>query len=84
MRGADGELGADAALNYDARGGVYLAGGILGKLGDAFATSGFRQRFEAKGRFSAYLSHIPTFVLNHPFPALAGLSEGPLPPAEVL
>jgi len=79
-----GTAASDAALSYDARGGVYLAGGILGKLGDAFAASGFRRRFEAKGRFSEYLSLIPTYVLSHPFPALMGLAKGPLPPAGVL
>lgn len=72
-----GTAASDMALVYNARGGVYLAGGIVGKLGAAFAASGFRQRFEAKGRFSAHLCQIPTFVISHPFPALAGLAEPP-------
>ncbi|MCW9001354.1 MAG: glucokinase [Rhodospirillales bacterium] len=76
-----GTAASNAALGYDARGGVYLAGGILGKLEGAFTASCFRDRFEAKGRFSPYLSRIPTFLIHHPFPALAGLAKGPLPPS---
>ena len=72
-----GTAASNMALVYNARGGVYLGGGIVGKLGSAFTTSGFRQRFEAKGRFSAHLSQIPTFIINHPFPALAGLAKPP-------
>lgn len=73
-----GTAAADAALAYDARGGVYLAGGILGKLECAMENSTFRQRFESKGRFKDFVSRIPTYVLSHPFPALAGLARGPL------
>ena len=47
------------------RGGVYIAGGIVPKLGAAFATSSFRRRFEDKGRFSHYLAAIPTYVGGH-------------------
>lgn len=73
-----GTAASNAALSLDARGGVYLAGGIVGALGGAFATSGFRQRFEAKGRYVEYLSQIPTFVLTQPYPALVGMAAGNL------
>jgi len=73
-----GTTASNAALNYDARGGVYLAGGIIGKLGVSFKASSFRARFESKGRFSDYLAQIPTFVVTHPFPAFAGLTKGSL------
>lgn len=69
-----GTLAADLALSLGARGGIYIGGGIVEKLGDVFDHSGFRQRFEAKGRFSAYLADIPTFVITHPYPALLGLA----------
>jgi len=36
-----------------------------------FAQSPFRARFEAKGRFSAYLAVIPTYVVTHPLPAFS-------------
>jgi len=46
-----GTVAGNLALTLGARGGVYIAGGIVPKLGTAFAESGFRTRFEAKGRF---------------------------------
>lgn len=70
-----GTVAADLALSLGAHGGIYIAGGIVAKFGDAFECSGFRQRFEAKGRFSAYLADIPTYVITHPHPALLGLSD---------
>jgi len=70
-----GTVAADLALTLGAHGGIYIAGGIVGKLGAAFDTSGFRQRFQTKGRFSAYLADIPTSVITHPQPALVGLSQ---------
>lgn len=69
-----GTFASDLALSLGARGGVYIAGGIVPSLGDAFAQSGFRNRFEEKGRFSGYLAEIPTFVIVHPHPAFVGLS----------
>jgi glucokinase len=57
-----------------ARGGVYIAGGIVPKLGRRFVESEFRGRFEAKGRFRSYLAAIPTFVVTHPVPAFVGLA----------
>ena len=56
----------DAALMFGARGGVYIAGGIVPKLGSRFADSAFRERFEAKGRMRPYLAAIPTYVVTHP------------------
>ena len=41
----------------------------------AFAASGFRRRFEEKGRFSSYLAAIPTYVVLHEFPAFLGLAS---------
>jgi glucokinase len=55
-----------------ARGGVYLGGGVIGHLGDYFARSGFRQAFEAKGRFEGYLQKIPTWIIRAEQPALRG------------
>jgi hypothetical protein len=39
-----------------------------------FATSPFRARFEAKGRFTDYFSQIPTYVIMTPKPALQGVA----------
>ncbi len=57
-----------------ARGGVYLAGGIVPRFIDALDASTFRARFEAKGRFRDYLAAIPTYVVVHPDPAFLGLA----------
>jgi glucokinase len=67
-----GTVAGDLALTLGARGGVYIAGGIVPKLGSAFARSPFRERFEAKGRLRAYLAPIPTYVVTHPLPAFLG------------
>lgn len=68
-----GTVAADVALTYGARGGVYIAGGIAPRLGDLFDGSGFRARFDDKGRFSDYLRAIPTCLVTAPHPALTGL-----------
>ena len=67
-----GTVAADLALTLGARGGVYIGGGIVPRLGDYFAQSPFRARFEDKGRFSAYLRAIPCHVIHSPFPAIFG------------
>lgn len=67
-----GTVAGNLALTLGARGGVYIAGGIIPRLGAAFAQSGFRTRFEAKGRFRSYLAAIPTYVILRPLPALLG------------
>lgn len=69
-----GTVAGDLALAFGARGGVYIAGGIIPRIGDYFAASEFRRRFEAKGRFRDYLAGIPTLIVRHPYPALAGLT----------
>lgn len=70
-----GGFAGNLALTFGARGGVYIAGGIVPKLGAAaLRRSDFRARFEAKGRFQRYLQRIPTFLVTHPFPALLGLA----------
>jgi glucokinase len=70
-----GTIASNLALTIGARGGIYIAGGIVPKLGVAFAQSDFRARFEAKGRFHGYLAAIPTYVITHPSPALLGAAK---------
>jgi glucokinase len=70
-----GTVAADVALTLGARGGVYIGGGIVPKLGDYFAASPFRARFEEKGRFSSYLAKIPTWVIHAPWPGLIGAAS---------
>ena len=68
-----GTVAGDLALTTGARGGVFIAGGIVPKVLDALAKSEFRARFEAKGRYESYLAAIPTYVITDPLPAFRGL-----------
>lgn len=70
-----GSFAGDVALTLGARGGVYLAGGILPRFPDFLAASGFRARFEDKGRFCDYLGAIPTWLIVRPHAAFVGLAE---------
>ncbi len=68
-----GVAAGNLALTRGARGGVYIGGGIVPRLGAWFATSPFRARFESKGRFSEYLAAIPVYVIRtERSPALLG------------
>ena len=79
-----GTFAADVALTLGARGGVYIGGGLVPRYAHRFANSGFRRRFEDKGRFSDYLAAIPTYLIVHELPAFLGLAslvrEPPSPP----
>jgi len=70
-----GTMASDLALTLGATGGIYVGGGIVPRLGELFDQSTFRERFEAKGRFSAYVKRIPTYVLTAENPAFHGLSS---------
>jgi glucokinase len=60
-----GAVAGDFALAHGARGGVFIAGGIAGKIERFLLRSRFRARFEDKGRLSDYVKAIPTkLVLN--------------------
>ena len=72
--GALGTAAGNLAITLGARGGVYIGGGIVPRLGDFFDRSTFRSRFESKGRFSAYLAAIPTWVITAANPALRGVA----------
>lgn len=69
------QAAGDLALTLGARGGVYIAGGIVPRIMPFFERSPFRQRFEAKGRFGWYLSCVPTRVIVAPSLALAGAAR---------
>jgi glucokinase len=69
-----GTVAGNLALTLGARGGIYIAGGIVPKFGATFAASSFRSRFEDKGRLRPYLARIPTYVITQPIPAFIGLA----------
>jgi glucokinase len=68
-----GTVAGNLALTTGALGGIFIAGGIVPHTLDALAQSEFRARFEAKGRYSAYMAAIPTFVITAALPAFRGL-----------
>lgn len=67
-----GTAAGNLALTVCATGGVYLAGGILPRIGDFFAASQFRRRFEDRGPLSAYVKAIPTYLVLEPELGLRG------------
>ena len=70
-----GGAAANLAVTLGAFGGIFIGGGIVPRLGEWFRTSPFRARFEAKGRFSRYLSDIPTYVISTPHVAFDGVAN---------
>lgn len=76
-----GTVAGNLALTLGARGGIYIGGGMVPRLGEAFDRSPFRLRFETRGRFTAYLAQIPVYVIQAAHsPALRGAAlalDGP-------
>jgi len=70
-----GSFAGNVVLTFGARGGVYIAGGISPRILDFMVNSPFRNRFEAKGRFRAYLEGVPSYVIVHPAAAFVGLKS---------
>ena len=71
-----GSVAGNLALTLGSRGGVYIGGGIVPRLGDAFTRSRFRECFEDKGRFRSYLTPIPVYVIHAEVsPALMGAAR---------
>jgi glucokinase len=69
-----GAVAANLAVTLGAFGGIYIGGNIVPRLGLYFDQSKFRERFEAKGRFSNYVANIPTFVVTAEHATFIGAS----------
>ena len=69
-----GTVAGNLALTLGCLGGLYIGGGIVPKVLGFFQASKFRERFEQKGRFTPWLSRIPTYVIAAPRTALRGVS----------
>jgi glucokinase len=67
-------VASDMTLTLGARGGVILAGGLIGHLGPAFDRAAFLARFSDKGRFSETLRATPVHRITADDPALIGLA----------
>jgi glucokinase len=67
-----GGFAGNVALTLGARAGLFIGGGVVPRFADRFIASAFRERFEAKGRFSSYLAAAPTMLITDTQVALGG------------
>jgi glucokinase len=65
-------IAGDAAMTMQARGGVYLAGGIAPSIVGKLQTGPFRRIFQEKGRLAHVMRPIPVYVIVDRFPAFKG------------
>lgn len=65
-------IAGDAAMTMQARGGVYLAGGIAPSIVEKLKTGPFRTIFQEKGRLAHVMRPIPVYVIIDKFPAFKG------------
>ena len=69
---AFGAIAGDLVLTTGAWDGVFLTGGLVPRMLHALQHSGFRQRFEHKGRFSPNMARVPSMAVLHPHAGLLG------------
>lgn len=67
-----GAISGDLVLTLGAWQGVFLTGGMVPAMLGELQHSGFRQRFEHKGRFSPTMARVPSVAVLHPEPGLLG------------
>ena len=65
-------IAGDAAMTMQARGGVYLAGGIAPSIVARLQSGSFRTTFQEKGRLAHVMRPIPVYVIVDRFPAFKG------------
>jgi glucokinase len=67
-----GRFAGDVALTFKALGGVYIAGGVTGKLGTLFDEEIFRSAFETHPPYGELLKTLPTYLITVAHPGLIG------------
>ncbi|NYZ63078.1 glucokinase [Luteimonas deserti] len=67
-----GAIAGDLVLTLGAWDGVFLTGGLVPRMLEALRHSGFRQRFENKGRFSPTMGRVPSLAVTHAHAGLLG------------
>ncbi|TYK66410.1 glucokinase [Colwellia echini] len=67
-----GSFAGNLALTTGSTGGVYIAGGIVPRFVEYVQESGFRERFEAKGRMTHLNEQTPTYIITESQPGLLG------------
>ena len=70
-----GRIAGDLALTFDARGGVYLAGGVSAGLLPFYESSPFRDAFEEHPPLDPRLIATPVHIITHPTPGLLGCGQ---------
>lgn len=70
-----GRVAGNAALTVGARGGVWIAGGIVPAWGPMFDDQAFIAGFRDKPGFEAWLSGLPVHLILAPEPGLLGLAR---------
>lgn len=73
--GIFGRVTGDLALAFDARGGIFIGGGIGLALRSFYARPEFHAAYEAHEPYSERLRRIPISLITHPFPGLVGAAE---------
>ena len=67
-----GTVAGDFAMSIGAKGGMYLAGGILPRFPEQLLASSMREHFNFKGRFVSYMREIPVYLIELKEPGLQG------------
>jgi glucokinase len=67
-----GVISGNLAVTLGATGGIYIAGGIVPRLGDYFLNSSFRHWLFNKGRFEVFVEEMPVTLVQSGEPALYG------------
>lgn len=67
-----GRITGDKLLTTGARGGLYIAGGVVPRFAEFFIASGFRQGLRDKGEMSRYFDQVPVWLVTAQHPGLEG------------
>lgn len=67
-----GVIAGNLAVTLGATGGIYIAGGIVPRLGEYFLNSSFKRWLFHKGRFEEFVEDMPVSLVKSGEPALYG------------
>lgn len=70
-----GRIVADLSLLFDARGGVFIAGGVGSSLSRFYSSASFMRWFETHPTNGLILSRVPIHVVTYAFPGLLGAEQ---------
>lgn len=70
-----GRVAGDLALAFNARGGIYMSGGLGQALAPFYREAPFRTAFEQHRPYEEFLRSIALFAVAHPCPGLLGALE---------